>query len=210
METVKWRFLDSGKGSAFFNMALDEAILKTVMQGVSTPTFRVYEWTQNALTFGYSQKIDDIIDRAQIEKDRIEITRRLTGGRAVFHCKEIAYSIVCSNDDPNFGGNITDTYKSVSNIIVNGFRALGISAEMSLGNLPENVDKTKRFSAPCFAIASKYEVTLDGKKIVGSAQRRFRKYFLQQGSILFGPGHERLAEYLVNHDVAVSCGRALK
>ena len=44
--------------------------------------------------------------------------------------------------------------------------------------------------------ASRYEITIGGKKLVGSAQRRIGKVFLQQGSILTGPGHERIADYL--------------
>jgi hypothetical protein len=48
----------------------------------------------------------------------------------------------------------------------------------------------------CFASTGHHEVVLQGRKLVGSAQRRRAHAFLQEGSVLLGNGHLRLADYL--------------
>ena len=95
-------------------MALDEAILHAVSMGVSPPTFRLFEWEPSAVTLGFSQKGGAGIDCERCEADGITVTRRLTGGRAVFHAGETAYSVIGPLDDPAFGGSIMDTYREIS------------------------------------------------------------------------------------------------
>jgi hypothetical protein len=51
-------------------------------------------------------------------------------------------------------------------------------------------------AAPCFASTARHEVTVAGAKLVGSAQRRTAAAYLQQGSVLLGDGHLRIADYL--------------
>jgi len=199
---VKWRFLDTGKENAFFNMALDEAILDAVGKDASPPTFRLYEWNPDAVTFGYSQNIDRLINIECCRADGVDITRRLTGGRTVFHKNEIAYSVIGSIDDPCFGGNIIDTYQSINKVLVESFNLLGIDAKIDRGGTEKGVPNSNRRLLPCFLITSKFEITLDGKKIVGSAQRRFNGLFLQQGSILIGPGQERIINYMKDNELA--------
>lgn len=193
---VKWRFLDTGKGSAFFNMALDEAILNAVGKDASPPTFRLYEWNPSAVTFGYFQDIKRLINIERCKVDGVDITRRLTGGRAVFHKNEITYSVVSSTGDPCFGGNNIDTYQSINKVLVESFNLLGINARINRGGIGKGIPSANRRLLPCFLTTSKFEITLDGKKLVGSAQRRLNGLFLQQGSILIEPGYERITEYL--------------
>ena len=88
---TKWRFLDSGKGSALFNMTLDEAILYSVNGGFSLPTFRLYEWIKPSITVGFAQNTDTILDTIRCSKDGIEIAQRPTGGRAVYHSNLYAF-----------------------------------------------------------------------------------------------------------------------
>ena len=202
MGSVKWRFLYTGKGSAFFNMALDEVILNSLKDGDSPPTFRLYEWEPHAITFGYNQSISDIIDIERCKKDGVDITKRLTGGRAVFHENEVAYSVTGMIDDESFGGSIMDTYKSISKMLVEGLSSFGIAAEINRGNLEKSLQYKDKQLLPCFLTTSKYEITLGGKKLVGSAQRRFRKLFIQQGSIIIGHGHEEITKYMKNTEIA--------
>jgi lipoate-protein ligase A len=53
-------------------------------------------------------------------------------------------------------------------------------------------------SIPCFTSTAKFEIGWRGRKLVGSAQRQYRDegVVLQHGSILTGPAHRRLVEYL--------------
>src|SRR5439155_10620743 len=48
----------------------------------------------------------------------------------------------------------------------------------------------------CFTSTARYEISWHGKKVVGSAQRRFGNAVLQHGSILLGEEHLRLPEFL--------------
>ncbi|MFC1540995.1 biotin/lipoate A/B protein ligase family protein [Candidatus Latescibacterota bacterium] len=205
---IKWRFLDTGKGNAIFNMAMDEALVTSVRKGNSSPVFRLFEWENDAITFGYSQNVSDIIDIVKCKSDGIEITRRLTGGRAVYHKNEIAYSVVGFTDDRCFGGSIIDTYGSISRILADGLKMIGIKAEIS-SEKPIDIPVESRKTEPCFLTASRFEITLDGNKIVGSAQRRFKNLFIQQGSILTGPGSEKIAEYMKNENLASEYGKLL-
>ncbi|MFC1539520.1 biotin/lipoate A/B protein ligase family protein [Candidatus Latescibacterota bacterium] len=207
-ETEKWRFLDTGKGNAIFNMAMDEALVTSVRKGNSSPVFRLFEWENDAITFGYSQNVSDIIDIVKCKSDGIEITRRLTGGRAVYHKNEIAYSVVGFTDDRCFGGSIIDTYGSISRVLADGLKMIGIKAEIS-SEKPSYIPLQRQKTEPCFLTASRFEITLDGNKLVGSAQRRFKNLFIQQGSILTGPGSEKVAEYMKNENLTVEYGKLL-
>ena len=195
MEMRRWRFLETGKGNAFFNMALDEALVRAVHNHTAPPSIRVYEWNPRAITCGYSQDVGSMIDLARCTAEGVDVTRRLTGGRAVFHDDDLGYSVVGLVDDPRFGGNILDTFQSIGRVLASGLNALGIPAKLSRSGWSGG---SSGRSLPCFLTTARYEITVDGHKIVGSAQRRFAGVFLQQGSILTGPGQDRLLAYL-NH-----------
>jgi len=209
MKDSIWRFLDTGKGSALFNMALDEVLLDEVKKGESPPIVRLYEWFPAAITFGYSQKNPEKINVNRCVDDKVDVTRRLTGGRAVFHDDEVTCSIIGSVRDPEFGGTLLETYRSVSMVLLKAFDRLGVHAELNRG-MPINVEKTadKHFFS-CFLSTSRYEITVDGKKLVGIAQRRFRNFFLQQCSILVGPGYERIADYMNDKKAAEEYARLI-
>jgi lipoate-protein ligase A len=192
----KWRFLDTGKGNAFFNMALDEALAESLSSGMSGPVLRLYEWERETVTCGYFQNVRDILDIAKCSENRIDFTRRPTGGRAVFHKNEIAYSVIDFTGSPFFGGSIMDSYSSICLTLIDALRRLGIDADYERGI--RKTDENSGHSAPCFSSVSRYEITLGGKKIVGSAQRRFKGVFIQQGSILYGPGQEKITDYLID------------
>ena len=51
-------------------------------------------------------------------------------------------------------------------------------------------------AAPCLAATARYELTREGRKLAGIAQRRVRGALLQPGCLLLGDGHLRLAECL--------------
>lgn len=197
----KWRFLDTGKGNAFFNMAIDEALADSVSSGMSGPVLRLYEWERESVTCGFFQNVCDILDTNKCSIDGIHFTRRPTGGRAVFHKNEIAYSVIDFTDSPVFGGSIMDSYSSICLTLIDAFRKIGIDADYERGIKKTNENAGR--SLPCFNSVSKYEITLGGKKIVGSAQRRFKGIFIQQGSILYGPGQEKITEYLKNVPVLI-------
>ena len=191
-------------------MALDDAILHAVEGGMSPPTFRLYEWEPPAITMGYFQTALKALEFERCLRDGVEVTRRLTGGRAVFHDHELAYSVIGTTADERFGSTLMDTYRVICGIILDALCSLGVAASWSRGT-PSGGEKEGGVSPePCFLSASRYEITVEGKKVVGSAQRRLGCSFLQQGSILTGPGHERIARYLHGSGTGQKRLRALR
>ncbi|HUT63848.1 MAG TPA: hypothetical protein VMZ04_07815, partial [Anaerolineae bacterium] len=168
-------------------------------------TIRFYEWYPEAITVGYSQKILELLDFERYMNDRMMVTRRMTGGGAVLHKHEIAYAVIGSIDDIHFGGSIRETYRAINMVLCEGINKLGVHTVLS--QVSEDVQKpfTGRLMFPCFSRISRFEILLSGKKIVGSAQRRFNNFFLQHGTILTGPGYKRITEYMKNKMLAEKC-----
>lgn len=158
-------------------MALDEAIAISVRKGESPPTLRVYGWNTPSVSIGYSQKVSDI-DSEYCKKKGIPIVRRPTGGRAVLHSSEITYSFSVKTDNEMFSKGLRDNYKKISTVFVIFLSKIGLSPEVRL--LRKN--PTTR-SPLCFESISYGEITINGRKIIGSAQKRWADGLLQQGSI---------------------------
>ena len=112
--------------------------------------------------------------------------KRPTGGGIVFHNEaEVTFSLVTAIDDPILPKGLVPSYKKISEAIVFALKGLGIPAEIRNPSFLSGQvsDFGFRNSALCFSYPAEYEIVADGKKIVGSAQKRGRKALLQQGSI---------------------------
>jgi lipoate-protein ligase A len=183
--THNWRFIDSGPNLAAYNMAVDEELLARAQAGEQTPVLRFYAWSPPAVSLGRFQKIEEAVNADACKRLGFDIVRRVTGGRAVLHRDELTYSIVSPIDNPLFPPSVLGTYKIIATGLLAGLRNLGIPAEMvSHGNRHAGlVDKTDD-NPSCFSSPSWYELVVNGKKIIGSAQRRLSGAFLQHGSIL--------------------------
>lgn len=182
---IAWRFVQSGEGSPAFNMALDEAMLLAVSEGKSPPTVRFYGWKPATLSIGYFQKADSEVDIEAVQQQGIGFVRRATGGRAVLHDRELTYSIIVPEAYPGIPRQVTEAYRVLSEGLLQGFRALGLQAEMvSLATEEEKQKYESAGSSACFDSPSWYELVVEGRKVAGSAQVRQRGVVLQHGSIL--------------------------
>jgi len=191
-----WRFLNTGSGNAFFNMAVDEAVLWAVHRGMAPPTFRVYRWEPPAISFGYAQRIEQEVDVAQCRAMGIQLVRRMTGGRAVLHWEELTYSIACPETHPILGNRISDTYRILSEGLVAGLRRIGVVAELERSQPRPIPPRGTGVTSPCFSSPARYEVVVEGRKLIGSAQRRMNEMVLQHGSLLIGPMHKQIVKVL--------------
>ena len=90
---MKFRLIDTGYNDAFYNMAVDQALLKLS----KVPTLRFYTWKPAAVSLGYFQNISDI-NLEYCKRNNISVVRRITGGKAVFHDKELTYSFIIDKD----------------------------------------------------------------------------------------------------------------
>lgn len=175
------RFLKFSRYNAFENMAIDEAIFRETIKNKRSPTIRFYGWRPPAVSIGYFQDPQNEINLMQCRKDGVDVVRRLTGGKAVYHNDEITYSVVAGVQEDIFPGDIYGAYKVISNCLIQGLAHLGIKAELAeAGRAMEDAD----LKACCFSIPSRNELLVSGCKICGSAQMRTKDGFLQHGSLL--------------------------
>ena len=192
--TEPWRFIDSGPCNAAYNMALDEAIAVAVRNGHAPPTLRLYGWDRPAVTIGCFQKIGEV-DMAYCFQKNIPVIRRPTGGRAILHGNEITYSFSVKTRTGLFSKSLLDSYKTISAAFSNAFLKIGASPELKLlkdGRRRLEADMQK--SPLCFQSVSYGEITVDSRKIIGSAQKRWTDGLLQQGSIPFGIDRDALVK----------------
>lgn len=164
---MEWRLVKSGPGNAYWNMAVDEAMLLARAEGRCPNTLRLYTWRPSAVSIGYFQSLEREVDVEECRRLGFDVVRRITGGGAVFHDEhgEVTYSVVVSEDDlkrlaPH--SSIQESYEALCRGLLEGLRELGISAEFK----PVN------------------DVLVAGRKISGSAQTRRRGVILQHGTLL--------------------------
>ncbi|RMH74175.1 MAG: lipoate--protein ligase family protein [Gemmatimonadetes bacterium] len=186
-KNISWRFLDTGAHGPAYNMAVDEALMHLCTQ----PTLRVYRWQPYTISFGYGQEIEQEIDVDALHRFGFGYVRRPTGGRAVLHAHELTYSITVRVDQVEFGNNVLETYRWISQGLLNALSVLGVTeAELQKSRLPEK----RTHGNPCFTSAGRYEICVNNRKIIGSAQRRTQGHILQHGSFLIGSEHLRLID----------------
>lgn len=180
---MTWRLLNYRPSSAFENMAIDEAIFLETIKNKKPPTLRFFGWHPAAVSIGYFQELKTEINFNQCQLSGVDIVRRITGGKAVYHQDEVTYSLTAANSEKLFPGNISGTYERISLCLARGLSELGIHAHLAEGN--GNVAGTKKnVSSCCFSVPSGNELLVDGRKICGSAQMRTHGGFLQHGSLL--------------------------
>lgn len=146
---------------------------------------RLYSWNPWTLSIGHHQS-DETIDRELLRSNGWGLVRRPTGGRAVFHAEEITYSVAMRGG----GEGIHETYAMIVDAIRRGLESLGArDLEFSRSRPDFRRHYEQAESASCFSASALNELTWRGRKIVGSAQRRYEGALLQHGSILLGDAH---------------------
>jgi lipoate-protein ligase A len=193
-ENSKWEYIDSGFGTGKYNMDFDlELVERCKADDVSF--LRFYRWKPYAISLGYNQSANDFrLNYQKCNDDGIDVVTRPTGGRAVLHSDELTYSVVFKSARP-----VRDLYRDISLDILNGLKTLDPNLN-DLAFTKETPDllklaKTGMYNL-CFNSQVKYEINHKGRKLVGSAQRKFGNIVLQHGSILIGNHHKNIVNYL--------------
>jgi len=196
MRKQKWRLVYTGQNDPYFNMAVDETLLNSVQKGYP-PVLRLYEWNPATISIGYFQAVKKTVDLNKCNRSGVKLVRRITGGRAVLHSKELTYSFCGSSKAfPELGKNVAETYQKISAALLFSLRVLGIEAQWLKPKKEDKLSAKTFFKLPCFSSFSRYEISFQGKKLIGSAQRRFGDFFLQHGSILLMNGELTLTDFL--------------
>ncbi len=187
----RWRLIIDGVNCGAWNMAYDESLLSNCLKR-SGGTLRFYKWQPACLSLGYFQDIEEI-DLETCKKRGIDVIRRPTGGRGVLHNNELTYSITLPLQ--LLEGTLVDTYKLFSQAIVRGLNQINIPARL----IPSRPESSSG-SAACFDSPAAYELTVNNKKLIGSAQTRRKDCLLQHGSIPIFPSNDILVNLLKMDD----------
>lgn len=181
-EESVWRLLQSGPGDGAWNMAVDEALLEALVAGAGQPTLRLYAWQPPAVSLGFFQPLDESISLTEIAARGFGLVRRPSGGRAILHKDEVTYSVTVPEGLIPDGQSVMGSYRSISRGIEAGLALLGVGATLAdRKDMPRM--KAEGLPTVCFAKAARCDMTVAGRKIVGSAQTRRRGVIMQHGSV---------------------------
>ena len=165
-------------------MAVDETLLDRYAAETERggpPTVRLYGWSPAAVSLGRKQPLPTTLTPRALRDRGIDLVRRPTGGRAVLHQGEWTYSVAGRIGSSPFPSGGLDTYRRIAEALVAALEDLGVRAVARDGG----ADPGPLDPRACFEVASAHEILLEGEKVVGSAQARRRRGFLQHGSIPF-------------------------
>ena len=171
-----WRlWVDATPRPGWANMAIDQALLDRAERG-GERWFRLYGWDPHCLSFGRHEPAARRYDRARVEALGLDVVRRPTGGRAVWHGGEVTYALTAPSAEL---GTVRESYLEIHRMLLDAFGRLGIAARLAPPGRPVGVD-----GGACFAAPVGGEIMIGGRKAVGSAQLRQGGALLQHGSIL--------------------------
>jgi lipoate-protein ligase A len=170
----QWRLLKTEGNTAFTNMAIDKAVLVSNSEGKVPPTVRFFTWNPPAISIGYFQSLNEEVDLDGCDRLGVDYVRRITGGGAVFHDKELTYSIVIPESHSEIPKNIMESYGRICGALIKGLKQLDIESRY----VPIN------------------DIIVDKRKISGNAQTRKMKTVLQHGTILIDVDIEKMFSLL--------------
>ena len=175
-----WRLLRLETHDAYTNMAIDEAILTARTRNLAPNTIRFYRWNPSAVSIGKFQSIENEVQLDKCKKYGVDVVRRITGGGAVYHDTEgeITYSVVANKKDLK-AENINAVYAKFYGGIAEALRILGVNTDFNEGNAK---------TCP--------NLTVNSKKISGSAQSHKKGVVLQHGTLLVDVDLEEMFIFL--------------
>ena len=188
-----WRLIHTPPSTGAWNMAVDEAILEHIYRGEAKPTLRLYAWNPPCLSLGHAQPFKDV-DVERLKSQGWDVVRRVTGGRAILHTDELTYSVTGNADDEILSGGVMESYNRLSKALLYAVQSLSLPVQVEEAN---HKTASQNLNPVCFEVPSSYEITVDGKKLIGSAQARKKEGVLQHGSLPLTGDLTRICDALV-------------
>jgi len=188
-----------GAHDAPTNMARDAALLERAEAGtLGAPLLRLFTFSPPGITLGRGQDPATELDAAAVARDGVRWAVRPTGGRAIWHEEEWTFSLVTALDAESWAALPSAAYERTGRLLAAALARLGVPAQLSPGSArgPGAPRAAQGAALPCFASTARHELVADGRKLAGIAQRAVRGALLQQGSLLLGDAHAKLAMYL--------------
>lgn len=188
------RFIIDSAHDAAFNMAADQYLLDQCVYA-ETMFVRFYSWASPTITLGYMQKPDEILNLKSLLEKGVCWIKRPTGGRAVLHHEDLTYSCIFSNSFKFMGLTVQQSYQIITGCLLQGLNSIGVQCEAH-DSYDDYAAVKREVKLPCFLAPNRDEIMVEGKKLIGSAQRRTTRGVLQHGSIPFSDKFRNLPDFL--------------
>lgn len=163
------------------NMARDEHLLYAPRTGAAA--LRIYTWDPPTLSLGYFQRHAALAELPD-EVRALATVRRLTGGGAILHDREVTYCLVLDAAQAPAHQSPIALYTLVHTCWRDALAPEGVRAELAPESFPLPTPRTGPFF--CFAKPGRTDLVIGAHKLLGSAQRRIAGRVLQHGSLLLG------------------------
>jgi len=180
-------------------MAADQYLLSRCVKE-DTVFVRFYTWIRPSITIGYSQKAHELLLPDKLTENNTVWIRRPTGGRAVLHQGDLTYSCIFARDTEFFGNSVKESYAAITKCLINGLDRVGIKCSTH-DSYDEMAAVKRQVKLPCFLAPNRDEVMVNGRKLIGSAQKRTLCGVLQHGSLPITTDFATLPQYLnIEHE----------
>ena len=177
-----------------FNMAADQCLLKMCSENPGVYV-RFYAWKTPSITIGYMQNPSELLNVTLLEERGITWIRRPTGGRAVLHYQDLTYSCIFPKTGHLMGSTVQQSYQIITRCLMDGLSRAGITCT-SHDSYDQLLEVKREVKLPCFLAPNRDEIMVEGKKLIGSAQKRTSDGVLQHGSIPISDYYRHLPSFL--------------
>lgn len=164
------RFIDSGPRAAVENMAIDEALALSAGQSRDFACLRFYRWLPYALSFGYNQSPEKLVDLNAVADSGLGIVRRMSGGKMVFHADEHTFSLVFTlefiKEKCPEARTFLDMFRFAIEPLVQALVDAGVPARFSSAR---EMHSGRGNHLHCYAAAAGHSVFAGQHKLIGAA-----------------------------------------
>ena len=185
------KVVDSGSKSALEQMQIDEALL---LDGVQHPLLRFYDWSSNAVTYGYFINPSDWL---KIVPENC--ARRPTGGGLIFHEGDFSFTLALPPEHALAQKPVLERYQIINSAVLQVISSLVPDCEPGCEMTLQLQKQEGVLDQLCMANPTQYDLLLGAKKIGGAAQRKNKRAFIHQCSLILTlPDWQRIARELVD------------
>ncbi|GEM_PF-3005121 len=166
--------------SASDNMQRDFSLISEMSDDAK---IRFYSWKNKCVTYGYNQIEDNVKSLVnKVDSSINEFVRRPTGGGLIIHTPDtLSWTLiipltVLKND------SLLSFYYELSSVYAEALSDCGINCSLSKATRDEY--REKRINDICKEYPAKYEIVDEnGKKVIGSAQKKTKDLLIQQNNL---------------------------
>ncbi|WP_338971719.1 lipoate--protein ligase [Spiroplasma endosymbiont of Panorpa germanica] len=159
-------FLNNKSVDPYYNLAVESTLLERDTKDV---IFILWQ-NDNTIVVGRNQNTYQEINQLNCFNDKVNIIRRISGGGAVYHnLGNLNFSFILNVDDDS-----PKTYEKILEPVIEVLNKLNVNAKFS----------------------GKNDIVVEGKKVSGNAQCRYKNRLLHHGTLIFDMNLELIGKYL--------------